>query len=100
MIADEDQNYEVKWVKTAKADLRQIFDYIKEESPAAAAKILNAIEEKAGSLEALPNRGRMGRVPGTRELLIPKSPYIVVYQVKGRVVRILNVVHTSMEWPN
>ena len=43
--------------------------------------------------------GREGRIESTRELVIPKFPYIVVYQT-AKEIRILAVLHTSRKWPS
>ena len=41
-----------------------------------------------------------GRVDqGTRELVVPGLPYIVVYRVGSDAVEILRVYHTAMNWP-
>lgn len=45
-----------------------------------------------------PDIGRRGRVAGTRELVISKTSYIVVYRV-ARTVEILAVVHGARAWP-
>ena len=42
---------------------------------------------------------RIGRVEGTRELVIPKTPFIVPYRIHGDVIDILAVHHTSQRWP-
>jgi addiction module RelE/StbE family toxin len=44
-----------------------------------------------------PNSARLGRVAGTRELAV-HSNYILIYDVVGDIVRILNVLHTAREW--
>jgi toxin ParE1/3/4 len=46
-----------------------------------------------------PNLGLSGRVDGTRELVIPRTPYIVVYRVLDQRLRILSVIHGSRRWP-
>jgi plasmid stabilization system protein ParE len=43
--------------------------------------------------------GRPGRVPDTRELVISGTPYIVAYQVQGKVITILRILHSSRRWP-
>jgi len=48
------------------------------------------------SLEALPNRGRLGRIAGTREL---QAPYIIIYRVIEEAVEILRVYHAAQDWP-
>jgi toxin ParE1/3/4 len=48
-----------------------------------------------------PALGRFGRVPGTRELVVPSTPYIVAYTVDSRrnVVQVLAVIHGARLWP-
>lgn len=38
-------------------------------------------------------------MPGTRELIVGKSPYIAVYVVEEETVMIHHVIHTSQQWP-
>ncbi|WP_267461352.1 type II toxin-antitoxin system RelE/ParE family toxin [Aureimonas sp. SA4125] len=45
-----------------------------------------------------PYSGRVGRTPGTRELPVTGTPYVVVYRVAER-VEILAVVHGAHTWP-
>ncbi|MGC1951705.1 MAG: type II toxin-antitoxin system RelE/ParE family toxin [Gammaproteobacteria bacterium] len=40
-----------------------------------------------------PYSGRLGRVEGTRELVIPKLPYIVAYAVSGDQLAVRAVLH-------
>jgi toxin ParE1/3/4 len=47
----------------------------------------------------MPHRGRPGRWPGTRELVIPRTPYIVPYRVQGDLIEILRVFHGARRWP-
>jgi toxin ParE1/3/4 len=47
-----------------------------------------------------PKLGAPGRVPGTRELVIPKTPYIVPYRVRHSTIEIVRVYHASRRWPD
>jgi addiction module toxin, RelE/StbE family len=47
-----------------------------------------------------PESGRIGRVDGTRELVIDRTPYIAAYRIAGDTVRILRVLHGAQQWPN
>jgi plasmid stabilization system protein ParE len=47
-----------------------------------------------------PGLGRPGRVPGTRELIVAKTRYLVPYRVRGGTVEVLRVFHTSRRLPN
>ncbi len=83
----------------AREDLREIFLYIAEDSPAAARLVLSRIKERVKELKDNPHIGRPGRVPGTRELVILKTPYLAPYQVVENVIQILRVYHGSRQWP-
>ncbi|MGO8731915.1 MAG: type II toxin-antitoxin system RelE/ParE family toxin [Terriglobia bacterium] len=51
------------------------------------------------SLKAWPNRGRVGREEGTRELLFPPLPYIAVYRVKEQSIEVLRIYHGAQDRP-
>lgn len=51
-------------------------------------------------LVEFPESGRPGRVPGTRELVIPRTPYVVAYALTGDRIRILRVLHGAQMWPD
>lgn len=89
----------VKWLRTALANLNTEAEYIARDDPAAASRvvirILNAVED----LREFPALGRPGRVIGTRELVIPSTPYIVPYRVRKDAVEVLRVFHASRQWP-
>jgi toxin ParE1/3/4 len=91
----------VIWSPEAIEDLSSLRAYIAEESPAGARRtalrILHTVEQL---LPDNPHIGRPGRVPGTRELVIPRTPYIVPYRVKRDVIQILRVYHGARRWPD
>ena len=88
------------WSPEAIADLVALRAYVEEDNPAAAQRIALHILHNVESL--LPNRpqmGRPGRVPGTRELVIPRTPFIVPYRLLGNTIQILRVFHGARRWP-
>ena len=89
----------LEWSVLARADRKAIFDYIEAESPQAAFAIDDRIETRAKSLMQFPEMGRPGRIDGTRELVINRTPYIAAYRVVGDTVRILRVLHGAQQWP-
>ncbi|WP_454063553.1 type II toxin-antitoxin system RelE/ParE family toxin [Candidatus Nitrospira salsa] len=91
---------ELVWLKEAVDDLQEIGHTIAADDPAAAYRVLTKIETSANSLEHHPELGRTGRVPKTRELIIPSLPYILAYSIKKNTIRILAVLHTSRKWPD
>jgi toxin ParE1/3/4 len=87
------------WSPEAIDDLVSLRAYIAEDDPAAARRvalrILHAVETL---LPRNPRMGRPGRVPGTRELVIPGAPFIVPYRVRGSALQILRVFHSARRW--
>ncbi|HEX8948572.1 MAG TPA: type II toxin-antitoxin system RelE/ParE family toxin [Dissulfurispiraceae bacterium] len=90
---------QIKWLREAGQDLVAIRHYIAEEHPGSAAQVAQRILDTVSYLRDHPEIGRAGRIPGTRELVIPGLPYIVPYRVKSGAIEILGVLHTSREWP-
>lgn len=89
----------IKWLHEAANDLVEIRRYIAEDRPSAAQQVAERILDTVTYLRDHPEIGRAGRIPGTRELVIPGLPYIVPYRVKGYEIEILGVLHTGQEWP-
>jgi toxin ParE1/3/4 len=89
----------LEWSRLAQADRDAIFDYIEVDSPQAAITVDERIRVQVDGLARFPESGRRGRVEGTRELVIPRTPYIAAYRMAGDTVRILRVLHGAQRWP-
>ncbi|MFP4896695.1 type II toxin-antitoxin system RelE/ParE family toxin [Paraburkholderia sp. EG304] len=89
---------ELFWTPEAIQDREGIYDYIEFDNPAAAIDLDELFKEKAAVLVDHPDIGRPGRVPGTRELIVLRN-YLLIYDVSGDLVRMLNVVHAARQWP-
>jgi len=87
------------WSPTAVSDLQSIREYIARDNPSAARKIAERIRESVNRLIEFPLSGRAGRVPGTRELVIPGTSYIAAYRTHGGEVQIAAVLHGRQRWP-
>lgn len=90
---------QVKWLRRALLSLEQEAAYIARDNPRAAAALVVEADESTRLLMQHPDLGRPGRVPGTRELVLPHFPYIIPYRVKSQRVEILRVFHASRKWP-
>jgi len=90
---------EIVWRAAALNDLESIRDFIAQDNPRAAARVRTAIQTTIDRLAQFPRLGREGRVAGTRELVVPNAPYVVVYRIVENQVRILAVLHTARRWP-
>jgi toxin ParE1/3/4 len=88
------------WTEPALADLTALHAYIATDNDAAARQMVNRIIELAETqLSRLPQSGRPGRVPKTRELVVAGSPYFLPYRIVADTIQILRVVHGSRRWP-
>jgi toxin ParE1/3/4 len=85
------------FAQPAAEDLASIIDYIALDSPTAAERVYRALIGAAEGLADLPNIGRPGRLPRTRELSVVSLPYIIVYQVEADTVTILDVFHGARD---
>lgn len=88
------------WSQRALEDRRAIFDYIEADDPLAAVLVDDRIRDATWRLVDFPESGRPGRVEGTRELVIARTPYIAPYETGDGVVRILRVIHGARMWPD
>ena len=90
----------IEWSAHAVADLEAISAYIEQDRNLKTAnRVARTIYDAIQSLRTLPHRGRAGRIENTRELVLPRLPYVVVYRVYEDRVLILNIVHGARRWP-
>lgn len=88
---------QIKWLRKALKNLDDEAEYIAQEDPQAAQVVAQRIVHSVNLLSNNPSLGHPGRVPGTHELVVPNTRYIVPYRVRPRLQRIeiLRVFHTS-----
>lgn len=89
----------VCWLKSADRNRFDPLAYIAQDNSAAALTLDGEIERQIDLLAKYPLMGREGRVKGTRELVISRTPYIAVYRVKRKRVEILRLLHGAQRWP-
>ena len=89
----------IRWLRKALRNLEDEATYIATDDAAAAQLVVGRILDAVAQLAGQPGLGRPGRVPGTRELIVQKTRYIVPYRVHGDAVEILRVFHTSRRLP-
>ncbi len=90
---------QLKWSEHAISDLEALRSYIEKDKPKAAKGVVKRILRKTEMLADQPGIGRPGRIPGTRELVISETPYIVPYRIRKGCVELLRVLHGAMRWP-
>jgi toxin ParE1/3/4 len=90
---------QIVWRSIALEDLEEARRYIMQDDPTAADRVRNAILTAVERLAESPHLGKPGRVAGTRERIIPDTPYIAAYTVIDDQVQILSVLHGARRWP-
>jgi len=89
------------WTPRARKGVHDAIEYIALDNPQAALGQLDHIEQQTDTLMEQPGLGRPGRVKGTRELVISRTPFIIVYRVrpKAKRVELLQLLHGAQQWP-
>jgi toxin ParE1/3/4 len=90
---------EIRWTETAATWLGDIYDYIAQDSPSAAARVVAGIYQKAQSLKDFPELGhKYSSQPDGDIRTLFYGHYRIAYLVKGReMIEILGVFHGSMD---
>lgn len=87
------------WTRSAATDRREIRTHIAQDNPVAALALDELFSGKASRLVDHPSLGRLGRIAGTRELVVHQH-YVLVYDLVDDMVRVLRVLHTARQWPS
>lgn len=91
---------QVRWLNRALRNLKDEAEYIAQDDPQAAARVVMEILDAVALLSEHPALGRVGRVSGTRELVVPNTPYLVPYRVRNGYIDIVRVFHGRRRWPS
>jgi toxin ParE1/3/4 len=89
----------IVWSPRATEHLAHLRAYIARDNPKAANRIAGTLLEAAERLAELPNLGRPGRVAGTRELVVPGTPYVIPFRLRGDRLEVIAVFHGRQKWP-
>jgi toxin ParE1/3/4 len=89
----------IVWSPRAVEHLAHLSEYIARNNPKAANRVAVTLLEAVERLAELPNLGRPGRVAGTRELVVPGTPYIIPYRLRGDRLEVVAVFHARRKWP-
>ena len=96
----------VRWTDPAQTDFLETLGYSARDDPAAAERVGRGLLSVIDALAAQPRLGRPGRVAGTRELVIPRLPYVAIYRIVEAAhaatsqVEVLRVIHGARQWPS
>ena len=85
--------------ESAERDLDGIADWYGQRDAAATLRLLDRIAEIEQHLLDHPRGGRKGRIVGTREMPVPRTPFILIYLVSDELLYIVRVLHHAQQWP-
>lgn len=88
----------LNWTEAAQKDKDSYVDYIAQDNLRAAIGVGDEIERQVDLLAEHPKLGRVGRIKGTRELVIQGTPFIAAYKISGDFIYILRILHGAMDW--
>jgi addiction module RelE/StbE family toxin len=88
---------QVEWLRAALRNLDYEAAYIAEENPKATHEFVQAILAGLEYLAEFPAKGKEGRVPGTREWVVPRWPYIVPYRIREGRLQVMRIFHTRRQ---
>ena len=89
----------IVWLPEAENHRDAAIEYIALDSLSAALDQLDEIAAQTSRLVEHPMLGRSGRVDGTRELVINRTPFLVGYRLHAETLQILEFLHGSQKWP-
>ena len=88
----------VVWSRRAIRHLVSLREYIEKDSEQSAALVSQRILKAIELLQNHPEMGRPGRVLGTRELVVPGTPYIIPYRLRHGRLELIAVFHGRQKW--
>jgi toxin ParE1/3/4 len=88
----------VRISRPAQRDIRTVYEFIATENPGAAVATVAALFDAINGLEHFPQRGRSGRIAGTRELVV-RTGHVIAYAVRPDEVVIVRIRHGRQLWP-
>jgi plasmid stabilization system protein ParE len=89
----------IEWAELAELQFLELLSHIHTENPGAAWRLHQRTIQWASRLGQFPHSGRPGRLPGSRELFVVGTPFLLIYSVREAFVSIDFVIHTSQQWP-
>ena len=91
----------IRWTEVAAEHLDNAYDYIaRSNGEHVATRIAELIIAAIERLAAHPMLGRPGRVEGTRELVVAKTPFLVAYTIEKDRIVVLAIYHGARQWPS
>jgi plasmid stabilization system protein ParE len=87
----------LRWTPAAVENLESIYAYLCEYHSSFAQSTVRTLYDSVRSLRHFPERGRVGSVPETREFVLSRLPYTVVYRIAEQTIEVLHIYHDAQD---
>ncbi|MDD5395635.1 MAG: type II toxin-antitoxin system RelE/ParE family toxin [Thiothrix sp.] len=87
----------LEWSPRSQRNVESIRDYIAADNPPAAARVVAELIKAVEKLPSFPLLGHTGRRTGTRELVLTRYPYTIIYRLTQKKIAIVAVLHQSRQ---
>ena len=85
--------------RAARDDLANIYAYYAERDYELAERLVRAILLACDGLAQFPLMGKKGALEGSRERLMTRYPYRIVYRIEGETISVARILHHRQQWP-
>jgi toxin ParE1/3/4 len=89
----------LRWLPAAARNRFEQLNYIAQYNPYAAIRLDEEIEKQTNQLQTFPELGKVGRVQTTRELMINRTPFVLIYRILDNEVQLLRLLRHEQQWP-
>lgn len=89
----------LEYTDEAQDDLLNVIEHGAEQGYPDPVSYAEHLDARIMMLADFPRLGRTGRIPGTFELVLGGTPYLVVYGLTAETVIVYRVLHSSRLWP-
>lgn len=83
----------IQETKMALSHIDEIATYYENQQSGLGCQFVAYYDQQIEPLKTMPNIGRPGKLFGTRELVLHRFPYFVVYRVRKECIQILRIFH-------
>ena len=90
-----------RWTKSAIRQWEETFEYIEADNPTAARRIAESIFDVIDMLAVHPYAGRTRTTKATRQFAVPRSPYVIAYELdlSGDLLWVVAIFDGRRRWP-
>lgn len=92
----DNKKYHIEYLPIAEVDLTEIIEYVQNDSPGAALKLLDQIDHEISKLEDFPYIGQVpndARLKSLNYRMLVVSSYLIFYVVFDDIVEIRRILH-------